>query len=452
MSSSGQYAVACYTVGTTVNGYIYSSSDYGKTWTIYSNASQALTLPWSCVSISGTGQYAIAGTSNNFGRIYCSSDYGRTWTNNNTTLLKSWKCVSISASGKHAIAGNNSDQCYLSTNNSTTTITKDLTDVFDPLWKYNTWTASNSVVPTKSSITVLDQFWSSLKMSLNGNFAIGCIYNGFIYYSQDYGMTWAKSNAPSAFWTSVSMSATGQYAIACSQQSNNKIYYSSNYGVTWAVSNSTSSATSGTGWQCVSMSATGKYAVGSLWNGTVGTVYYSSDYGVNWTQSTTTETGKWISIAMSATGQIVFGCIDKQLGQVYFSSNYGASFSVRTDSPEGYWSDIAISASGQYVIGFNGGYWFIVYSTDYGQTWNGKAYSFNLIVNSLTMSATGQYALATSMSTPGYVYYSTDFGITWNNTNFPGVYVQSVAISGLGNAAIFSPTYGNIYYCSPNNL
>jgi hypothetical protein len=91
MSSSGQYMVAC-----VYNGRLYYSSNYGTNWTL-STSSQ--TANWFSVSISNTGQYAVAcalgggGFTNNY--IYWSNNYGVNWTQSSSEP-ENWQSVSIS--------------------------------------------------------------------------------------------------------------------------------------------------------------------------------------------------------------------------------------------------------------------------------------------------------------------------------------------------------------------
>jgi hypothetical protein len=66
-SSTGQYLVA-----TISNGKIYTSSDYGVTWTERESIRY-----WRNIETSSTGQYLVACAYG--GNIFTSSDYGVTW-------------------------------------------------------------------------------------------------------------------------------------------------------------------------------------------------------------------------------------------------------------------------------------------------------------------------------------------------------------------------------------
>jgi hypothetical protein len=93
-----------------------------------------------------------------------------------------------------------------------------------------------------------------VSISSSGQYALGCIDGGQIWYSSDFGYTWAQATTQSlaSNWQSVSISSTGQYAIACA---GGQSWYSFDYGVTWTQSNLT------VGLSPVSISGNGQYAI-----------------------------------------------------------------------------------------------------------------------------------------------------------------------------------------------
>jgi hypothetical protein len=99
MSASGQYQLAC--IGGS-SGYIYTSSNYGVTWTQNINAPSAF---WLSISISSSGQYQVAcNTSGTYIYIYMSMDYGYTWKytfNNNFGGATNYSTIAISSSGQY---------------------------------------------------------------------------------------------------------------------------------------------------------------------------------------------------------------------------------------------------------------------------------------------------------------------------------------------------------------
>jgi len=100
-SASGQFLVACVAGGT-----IYTSNDYGITW----SPSNAPSENWLSVTCSASGQFVVAGA--NVGNIYTSNDYGNTWSPSQTpsTDNQGWNSVASSASGQYLVA------CYTTGN------------------------------------------------------------------------------------------------------------------------------------------------------------------------------------------------------------------------------------------------------------------------------------------------------------------------------------------------
>jgi hypothetical protein len=100
ISSTGQYAIAC---DRQSGGKLYYSSNSGSTWT--SSNSTVSGSYWFGVSISSTGQYAIASDYPLGGKLYYSSNSGSRWTSSPSTVSDAnWYGVSISSTGQYAVA------------------------------------------------------------------------------------------------------------------------------------------------------------------------------------------------------------------------------------------------------------------------------------------------------------------------------------------------------------
>jgi len=97
LSNTGQYQII------SKGENIYLSSDYGKSWgqpiNVYIQTSSTFI---SCISMSSSGQYVIAGTKMSE-YLYGSTDYGRTWKKVNS-IPAYWTSVSISGDGKYSSA------------------------------------------------------------------------------------------------------------------------------------------------------------------------------------------------------------------------------------------------------------------------------------------------------------------------------------------------------------
>jgi photosystem II stability/assembly factor-like uncharacterized protein len=415
ISSSGQYGIACSNNNPKT---IYWSDDYGNTW----NLASVVSDKWERISISSTGQYGIVCPES--GNIYYSFDYGKTWVQS----LLSFSIgtgVSISSNGQYALACSSSTfgQIYYSSNTSTTYANQDLTAVFEPLYKYKTWPNSGS----GSGV------WSAVSTSATGQFVIACEFGGSIYWSANYGGTWAASSVTPTpalnDWFSISMSSSGQYAVVCIGGSvAGQIYYSSDSGQTWTGATFTTSGSppASANWLSVSISGNGLYAVACTGVGGLGRIYYSSNSGQTWTQSTFTQ-NNYRCISMSATGEYavcgVFG------GDLYWSNNYGQNWSTASSGISTRdWGSITISSSGEYAIAtvFNGQ---IYHSSDKGQSWSLFSSSPTADWYSVSISNTGQYAVACA-TTNNYIYWSDDYGVSWTQSSSAQVDWQSVALSG----------------------
>jgi photosystem II stability/assembly factor-like uncharacterized protein len=68
-------------------------------------------------------------------------------------------------------------------------------------------------------------------MSADGKYQTACVYNEYIYRSDNYGDTWAASTNLSKKWRSIAMSADGMYQTAVAEDGTT--WNSSDYGQNW---------------------------------------------------------------------------------------------------------------------------------------------------------------------------------------------------------------------------
>ena len=475
ISDRGQYAVAC-----VYGGKLYYSNTYGTNWTEATQPSGVTTANWIQVSMSSSGQYAVACVYG--GKIYYSNTYGQSWieaTQPSGVTTTSWYSVSISGSGQYALACVNIGKLYYSNDYG------------------QTWIVSTQ--PSGVSTTN----WTSVTMSDSGQYAVACFYLGKLYYSNTYGTTWTEANQPvtSALWNNLSISESGQYAIASAEGTNGKLYYSNTYGQSWIVSTQPSGVATAS-WTSVSMSSSGQYSVACVMDGKI---YYSSDYGQSWTVSTSSN-AKWLNVSISGSGQYAIASFGNILnvGKLYYATNnnyygnvmtgyanagtnIGESVNLQTFStvagsitPSGYmtkilqyntgdswtlatqpsgvtssnWNGFSMSASGQYAIAsVNDSTGKMYYSSDYGKNWTASTMPLSITPYCylLSMSASGQYAVACGFHlSQGRSFYSSDYGKTWRETSNAGtsVYIFAVAISGSGQYTIVGNYSGLLYYSS----
>jgi len=91
------------------NGFIYTSTDSGATWTQQTNAGRR---SWSSITSSSDGTKLAAVVSSN-GYIYTSIDSGATWTQQTSAGQRTWQSITSSSDGtKLAAVDNNNGYIY----------------------------------------------------------------------------------------------------------------------------------------------------------------------------------------------------------------------------------------------------------------------------------------------------------------------------------------------------
>jgi len=372
-----------------------------------------------------------------------------------STALGPWNGVAISKSGQYAIGLINGGQIYYSNNTSVTTVSKDLTEVFEPLYKYKTWASTGG-----------SNTFSGISCSNDGKYVVACIKSttGLIYYSNNYCASWlgpatVNNNTAVPEWYGISMSNTGQYAVACQNTGTGSVFFSSNYGATWNVSTNASSLA---GWfLACSISSSGKYAIISKDTGITapstnhdGKVYYSSnatDVTPTWTLSNLTTVFS-LNIALSGNGKYGILCAYQTSGSgIWISSTFGASWTKHGSYTTTTFAGCAISASGKYAIisSLNGK---IYYSNNFCSTWI-ESNSQSRGWQKASMSDSGQYCIVCGGG--GDIVYSNDYGATWTNAGATDGTTPNIticpAISKNGQYAFLTTQSGTMYRCMATN-
>ena len=423
ISATGQYQSAA-----GMSGYIYTSSDYGLSWTARITDT---TRSWVGIAVSSNGQYQSACI--NGGYVYTSSDYGVTWTAR-TQYSKYWFSIAMSSTGQYQITCdyNNGEYIYTSSDYGVTWMPR----------------------------TQYTGYWWCVSVSATGQYQSAANYNAgsgtYIYTSSDYGVTWNQRTQFSRNWSSISLSSTGQYQTA-GDMGGNYIATSSDYGVTWTQRTQYSGA-----WKSVAVSSTGQYQSAVINSGGSGAyIYTSSDYGATWVQRTQYNLS-WYSIAVSATGQ--YQTAGHNGGLLYISSNFGVTWSPssvdsrslgiaygKDASGAGMWvatagrrdRDVAASAANT-----------MAYSYD-GKSWRGITASACMSNQAWSVAygkdgfGAGMWVAAGYDSTCG-LKWSYD-GITWNSTlgaSGSAVWASSTA----GRRAISVYWNGSMWFASTSDL
>ena len=194
ISSNGQKIAACW-----AQGYIYTSTDGGVTWT------QRITGNWDYITSSSDGT-KLAACANLGQSIYTSTDSGATWTQRTSAGSRDWTSITSSSDGSKlaACVGNGSQgYVYTSTDGGAT-------------WTERTSSGSRN--------------WGDICMSDDGIKIAACHDGGYIYTSTDGGTTWTERTASgSRNWKSIACSGDGTKLVATSSN----VFTSPDGGVTW---------------------------------------------------------------------------------------------------------------------------------------------------------------------------------------------------------------------------
>lgn len=386
-------------------GNVYKSNGNPTIWSpIQVAAGQVL----NSISISGnTGQYqTIVG---NVGDLYISSDAGSTWVAKG--FRESWSGIAISDTGTVQVATVNEGGIFITKNNGNDWI--DIKGI--NAWWGNAMSSDGTIQVsveygrviyisrdsgrTWNPADTLFAFWTAVNISADGQLII-VFGSSLTRRSTDSGLTWNNaSNAPGVIG-STGMSANGKYQIV--SPFNGSIYISSDFGLTY-IKVPTLTLPS-LGYSGAGISSDGKYMTVCT-NAFDNILYNSSDFGVTWTLRTLPVIISSRDIAISSDGkyQLVVGF----QSYVFISTNYGVDWTLTTLPVKTRFS-ASMSASGQYQMTLQyGGR--IEISTDYGVTWTER--DDNRSWNYGSMSADGSKLLASS--TNGNIFYSFDFGTTW---------------------------------------
>lgn len=295
------------------------------------------------------------------------------------------------------------------------------------------------VIPSSGiTITNVGTLYTLNGLTPNTNYLIGAITSNAAGYANN-GLGQYTNTGPLITVASgaslPAISASSQYI--CLGCYGNGIYVSTTYGATFTKIVTEANASQS------AISDSGQYMYVACNN--IGRLYYSSNYGTSFTSVTI---GSSISgISCSSLGNNVYAC-DATNGGIYYSVNYGIT-----------WSTIVSVGANLTAIKCNlmGT---IAYMTS---TSTGKAYSYNLSSNSVTIyspggssnvsgiavSVDGQYIYVCNNG--GYCYLSNNAGSTF--TQISSTYLPSSSYAGIlcdttGQYVYVHNSTTNLYYSS----
>ncbi len=226
---------------TSLGGPIYKSTDAGASWT----QTSAPTNYWASIASSADGSKLVAavwgtyGFSNNLlgGPIYVSADSGATWTRTGAPSNE-WASVASSADGTKLVAA-----AYINVDSSNNWRRG---SIFISPDAGATWTPTSA--PSNRWASVASSADGAKFIALAYSGPDDPWPYGRIYLSADSGTTWTEANLPTNYWVSVSSSNDGRTLVAVGYVSDqvcwvdvmigppyqSHIYVSNDSGLTWS--------------------------------------------------------------------------------------------------------------------------------------------------------------------------------------------------------------------------
>jgi photosystem II stability/assembly factor-like uncharacterized protein len=314
-------------------------------------------------------------------------------------------------------------------NNSTTTETKDLVEIYESKLKHSSVTDKGSGI-----------FWS-IGVSGNGEYILYGAHSPSeppIKLSTDRGNTWSSVANLSTYtvYGSISISYDGKYLLTGLSYNNAVCGLSKDYGSTWEIYNYATNMGN-----VVGMSSDGKYMYTGKFNNAnsygLNEIQRSDDYGANWSgvASLKKPDGQLFNptqIAISATGQ--YGIVVGKGCDIYKTSDYGVNWSPCGIGVK-FRNTVAISKNGKYCVASEGSATNnvpcgIIYSSDFGANWSSST-TTNATFFAMSMSDSGQYVVANDDYRG--LYISRDFGASFDKvTNDSGSF-RKCAMTGKGD-------------------
>lgn len=259
MSSDGTRMVAA-----AYGDRVFASADSGVTWTERQPAGNN-SEGWTCVAMSSDGKTLIAtcdgslynssttGATHYDGRVYTSTDFGATWTQRlpmvNQPMFWYWGAMSSTGT---VLAMTGESGLRVSTNSGASwtshvpplgsnaglgcvALSANGTSIAAEAWPGRLYTSANSGTTwtERQPAGNRDGFWQCITISADGNKIMAGAWPGRLYLSTNFGATWAEQQPAGdvdRYWESVAISQDGTKFIATD---GDMIYTSADSGATW---------------------------------------------------------------------------------------------------------------------------------------------------------------------------------------------------------------------------
>ncbi len=266
-----------------------------------------------------------------------------------------------------------------------------------------------------STVSSINPF-TSISMSISGQYQVALNGNTFIYLSSNSGVSWTSNNAEvlnynGVGWKFSAMSNDG-YTIFLSQATSATFaIYAGSSSIAWNPLFTISQPMTGISIAGIAMNSAGSvFACMS----TSGIVFVSHNQGNLWTQMSTTTFATNL-MTMSGSNLMTVVAAVAGINSLEYSSNQGNVFTSvdGPGAPTNIWISLASSYSGQYIIGAmeHGQYDTstsqdgIYFSSNQGQSWDFVQPMDNAVVGS---NPAGNYFVAVSgdIGTTQLYYYT----------------------------------------------
>ena len=278
------------------NGYIYTSTDSGVTWTARTGPSSR---GWTSITSSSDGTKLAAVATN----IYTSTDSGVTW---------------IARSGNPPAGGGTRGFTSITfSSDGTTLAAASPSAMLLSIDSGNTWTTKGTANGLPSnSMKFITSSSNGTKLAATSTVGIGLSVNS--------GATWTykttTAGLPSNSMNSITSSSDGTMLAAAATSSSN-IYTSTDSGLSWTQQASSYNLV----YKSITSSSDGT-KLAAVVNG--GYIYTNTDSGGTWTARTGAGSLAWSSITSSSDGTKLAAVVNN--GYVYTSTDSGVTWTARS--------------------------------------------------------------------------------------------------------------------------
>jgi photosystem II stability/assembly factor-like uncharacterized protein len=458
MSSDGNNMAV--SAGTSSNGYIYTSSDGGVSWTQRTSASARKWVDLACSS-NGTNLAAVVSNvdvfiSNNAGANWTQLNFNRTWkaissSSDGNILLAAatqglfvsenrgvnwtlaagtntepWSKVAIAAADPQFMVAISNPGFVWTSGNGGATWVKQLGGFGSTCFGYKRMAASENGVDvyaledgTKpfyishdSATTITSTLLGGSNRQMygtatsgNGSIVVAPAFNQYAYISYNGGASFVqKITDKSRRWMAPGISRNGS-VIVIPETTGYELWISTNFGSRFNNLNNTGVASPT--WRSSFVSGNGEVIAALTTNGTVAV---TRNYGTSWTVANLPErrTANWESIVTSYSGTKMYATYWSNL--IAYSHDYGVTWSISGNTNKGLWTGIVTNDAGDEV--------FAAATDGSMKKSNNSGVSFLEYVQAPsrryeTMAASSDLQILYGAIGGGYVYRSGDKGRTW---------------------------------------